>query len=340
MDAYFPVIDPVGFFVFTLAPALLFWTLIYILKEIKEPQPESSRKKIMDIYEKFSLFDRGKADKVILILFTGISLNVVALLLIRVFGWLKLFSETGNIPFVHSILGFFFAVMFIFIIVLLFRIILQIFYRNKRVTIWLNKKISGEKFSNVLIFILLLFLLVPTMDIFLDTIHATMFVGMTSFLIVIFLFFWFYVNDIKLNIDGTTSFLNNIPDWIIYVSFMAFIAFILYFVPQSSIYNIQTSSPIHFSVITDSCVNSTISSKIVLSNSIDRDIGITEIEPKNSVLKKDFELPIILDEKEGLIWYLETNRDELIEYRSSYYIHLKTTEGTIPIQIPVDKCEK
>jgi len=37
---------------------------------------------------------------------------------------------------------------------------------------------------------------------------------------------------------------------------------------------------------------------------------------------------------------IEINRDELTKYSKNYYFYLKTTEGTIPIQIPVDKCEK
>ncbi|PKP51779.1 MAG: hypothetical protein CVT90_02955 [Candidatus Altiarchaeales archaeon HGW-Altiarchaeales-3] len=341
MDAYFPVMDPVGFFVFTLGPGLLFWTLIYILKEIKEPLPESSRKKIMNLYEKFSLFEGSKIDKLILILFTGIALNVAALSLITLLGWFKLFLENEKIPFIHSTMDFFFAVMLLLLITVIIYGILIIFYRNSKIRIWLDKKIEViEKFINVLVFMIMLFFISPTMNVFLDTIYASMFVGMISFLIVIFLFFWFYVNDIRLNSDNTTSFLHNKFDFITYFLFLAFIAFILTFIPQSSIYNIQTSSPIHFDVITDNCINSTISSKLVLSNSVEGVIGITEIKPKDCVLKKDFELPTLLNEKEGLILYLETNRDELIVYRGDYYIHLKTTEGTIPIRIPTEKCEK
>ena len=40
------------------------------------------------------------------------------------------------------------------------------------------------------------------------------------------------------------------------------------------------------------------------------------------------------NKKEGLILDIGLKRDK------ANYIHLKTTEETIPIQIPVDKCEK
>jgi hypothetical protein len=31
MDAYFPVMDPIGFFIFTFGPGLLFWGLFNLL---------------------------------------------------------------------------------------------------------------------------------------------------------------------------------------------------------------------------------------------------------------------------------------------------------------------
>jgi len=329
MDTYLLVTNPIGFFVFTFGPGLLFWTLMYILKEIQYKQVESSLSlKLMDFYEKFEIFFSNKLfDKVVLVSFTGIMLNVIALILIKLSELVELLPPISK----------WYVVIFVIFSLLLLTIGEILFRKNYKHA----DKIFGFTFivCPVLLIIIIFSLIYKLKNLLFNTIYGSVFVGVLSLAIVLFLFLFLLVYTIWTNRRLINKNLNY-SDYALFMVVLLVSLFILVFIPESTIYNLQTSSPIHFDVITYSCLNSTINSTLFLSNSIDKDIVITDIKPNDSILKKDFELPIILDEKGNLFLYIELKRDKLIYLDPVLYIHLKTTEGTIPIQIPDDLCEK
>ena len=65
MDLSFPVVDPVGFFVFVFVPGLIFWIIVSIFANIFTSDSSES------FFKKFKLFDNKTLDRTILISFTG-----------------------------------------------------------------------------------------------------------------------------------------------------------------------------------------------------------------------------------------------------------------------------
>ena len=328
MDNYLLVTDPIGFFVFTFCPGLLFWTVAYILKERRISWAVS----LWYRFEIFSVLRNNLLDRITVISFTGILLNILSLIIIRISPLGVFFSEIFNNSISYLTLLHFFVIL-IFVVILC---VLMVIFR----------RCSWFLSSVMIIFLFIAFIWFMSMtlsniynqtNMLIDTIYISYGVGLVSFLISILVFF--------IPVLDKLSYIEGERDWgrVIVSSafFVGVILILLELLPMSVIYNIQTVSPIHYDVIPDNCTNSTISSKLVLSNSLGRDIAVTGLEPKNSILKKDFEIPARLSEKRTLVLYVEFKKDELIKYKNGgYYIHLKTTEGTIPIQIPVDKCEK
>ena len=136
---------------------------------------------------------------------------------------------------------------------------------------------------------------------------------------------------------------------------MLFLLFLLFYVSliNSPVYNSQTSSPIYFGVI--DCISNSkkdvVNVNISLSNPLDHDVVITSIRyaPKDMVsishiiigeVKMDRDAIKFststsnktLMKKNILIISMELNKTKIS--KSYNFIHLMTTEGTIPIEIP------
>ena len=94
-------------------------------------------------------------------------------------------------------------------------------------------------------------------------------------------------------------------------------------------------SPIHigFNTYTLDSDKDKINMTLSLSNPLDYDVVINSIEyVKSEELVEGGVSNVILHKKETIILDIKLDRHKLDE--TYYYIHLKTTEGTIPIKIP------
>ena len=318
MDAYFPVIDPVGFFVFVFGPGLLFWTMASIFK--------------WGFYEDLKYLEilhNKLLDKLILVSGIGIVLTIISKIIINI----SIFAN----PFLPTMewLGILLcAVGFSFLAI----VYLRIRYKSK----WLKKI---EIICHILLIIGIISIQMSSKYeshyIWSGTIFESMSIGMLSFWIIMFLFMVFFGQcrledsfvskaDIKIQPYISTSFI---------LIFVVMLGVFSEFIPMSTIYNIQTASPIHYSVLTNNCFNSTMNTTLILVNTLDRDIGITSIELKNSIAYTDTSLPLLLKKKEAFNYDMSLNENMPIKLREGYFIRLKTTEGIIPVEIPMDICK-
>jgi len=445
MDAYFPVIDPIGFFVFTFGPGLLFWTLMGILEMVilqpgylfswdDVPGDDSGRllkflekdigiewaknakikksnndktititkgtntlplklnkkeNKVilkigggetheyilkeedgklniyppgpwpMKIYKEFSVLYNKVLDKAVLISFTGIALNAIALILTHISSYMPEGLDTDILLSIVALKDWrlitsdtdilLWIALPAFIIALIIRVF-QNFYKSNKQSLGLNKIPNFLVIFLPTTWLLLLFLSIlhDLRCVFSNTIYDPPLMGIVSFSIAVIssLFFSvFYPDKLSASIAKIIKLLRpiEIKYLIIPVSIMAGIFVILIsislFTPTSTIYSLQTS-PVHSDVVLIDCNTSTISSKLVLSNSLDRDVKITAITGLDEDLNLTDET---LGEKGILVLNIDLRRNDLLNFtrpiplKHFYYIHLKTTEGTIPIQI--EMCE-
>ena len=327
MDVYFTVIDPVGFFVFVFGPGLVFWIMVKI------SQLDFYRK-----FEDFSLLGNKLLDKIIVVFLTGIVLNVMSKTLIII----SIFAK----PFLPRIDEMVYATFAIYIPL----VIMMYIYSHYRPT-WLRKIIDIIiLFPGILPILLCLLIIYERFYIWSGTIFESMSLGVFSLGGIIFYRLYMLLGDFPFKSKFFEFVFNSfiapktykkieaviIPTSILFLMFVAIV--FLEFIPTSTIYNIQSASPLHYSVLVNNCLNSTINTTLVLVNTLDRDISITSIEPEDSLLAVSTPLPVLLKKKEASNYDLELNMSKLIESGNGNFIRVKTTEGIIPVDIPINIC--